>query len=71
MSELTQSRPHAGARSSPPLLSCRSCTTIAFGVILFSQPGTGALAVVWMIGWFAVVAGCLYIALALRLKKLT
>jgi uncharacterized membrane protein HdeD (DUF308 family) len=35
-----------------------------------AQPASGALAFVWMIGWFAVVFGCLYIALAFRLKHL-
>jgi uncharacterized membrane protein HdeD (DUF308 family) len=44
--------------------------SIAFGIILMAQPGTGALALVWMIGWYAIVFGCLYIALAFRLKKL-
>src|SRR5262249_44140695 len=29
----------------------------------------GAVALVWMIGWFAVVFGCLSVALAFRLKK--
>jgi uncharacterized membrane protein HdeD (DUF308 family) len=52
------------------LLALNGLLSIAFGVILFSQPGSGALAVVWMIGWFSVVAGCLYIALAFRLKSL-
>jgi hypothetical protein len=27
------------------------------------------IALVWMIGWFAVVFGCLWAALAFRLKK--
>jgi hypothetical protein len=52
------------------LLVLNGVLSIAFGVILFVQPGAGAVALVWMIGWFAVVLGCLYIALAFRLKKL-
>ena len=51
------------------LLVLNGALSIAFGVILFVQPGAGAVALVWMIGWFAVVFGCLYIALAFRLKK--
>jgi uncharacterized membrane protein HdeD (DUF308 family) len=51
------------------LLALNGVLSIAFGVILFAQPGAGAVALVWMIGWFAVVFGCLYIALAFRLKK--
>jgi uncharacterized membrane protein HdeD (DUF308 family) len=52
------------------LLVLNGALSIAFGVILFVQPGAGAVALVWMIGWFAVVLGCLSIALAFRLKKL-
>jgi uncharacterized membrane protein HdeD (DUF308 family) len=51
------------------LLVLNGVLAIAFGVIVFAQPGAGALAVVWMIGWFAVVFGILHIALAFRLKK--
>jgi uncharacterized membrane protein HdeD (DUF308 family) len=43
--------------------------SIAFGVILMAQPGTGALAFVWMIAWYAMFFGCLYIGLAFRLKQ--
>jgi uncharacterized membrane protein HdeD (DUF308 family) len=51
------------------LLILSGLLSVAFGVLLLVQPGTGALAVVWLIGWYAILAGCLYIALALRLKK--
>jgi uncharacterized membrane protein HdeD (DUF308 family) len=50
------------------LLALNGLLSIAFGVVMFAQPGTDALALVWLIGWFAVFAGCLTIALALRLK---
>ena len=43
--------------------------SIAFGVILMVQPGAGALAVAWMIAWYAIFFGCLYIALAFRLRQ--
>jgi uncharacterized membrane protein HdeD (DUF308 family) len=33
------------------------------------QPGTGALAFAWMIAWYAIFFGCLYIGLAFRLKQ--
>jgi uncharacterized membrane protein HdeD (DUF308 family) len=36
---------------------------------MFMQPAAGALAVVWMIGAFAILFGVDHIALALRLKK--
>lgn len=51
------------------LLGLSGVLSIAFGVIMFAQPGAGALALVWLIGWFAVLAGCVYIALAFQLKK--
>jgi uncharacterized membrane protein HdeD (DUF308 family) len=43
--------------------------SIAFGVILMVQPGAGALAVAWMIAWYAIFFGCLCIALAFRLRQ--
>jgi uncharacterized membrane protein HdeD (DUF308 family) len=42
--------------------------SIAFGVILFMQPDAGALAVVWIIGWYTILAGILTSVLAFRLK---
>ena len=51
------------------LIGLNGALAVAFGVLLFARPGTGALAVVWMIGWFAVVFGILHIALAFRLRR--
>jgi uncharacterized membrane protein HdeD (DUF308 family) len=51
------------------LLVLNGALSIAFGAILLARPGAGALALVWMIGWFAVVFGCLNVALAFRLKR--
>lgn len=51
------------------LLALSGILSVAFGTILFAQPGAGALAVVWLIGSFAIIAGCIYIALAFQLKK--
>jgi uncharacterized membrane protein HdeD (DUF308 family) len=51
------------------LLGLSGVLSVAFGVIMFTQPGAGALAVVWLIGWFAILAGCVYIGLAFQLKK--
>ena len=43
--------------------------SVLFGLALLVNPGAGALALVWMIGIYAIIAGVLYIALAFRLKK--
>ena len=51
------------------LLILNGALSIALGVILMLQPGTGALAFVWMIAWYAIVFGCLYIGFAFRLKQ--
>jgi uncharacterized membrane protein HdeD (DUF308 family) len=43
--------------------------SIAFGAVLIAWPGTGALAVIWTIAWFAVFFGYMFIGLAFELKK--
>ncbi len=43
--------------------------SIAFGAVLIAWPGTGALAVIWTIAWFAVFFGCMFIGLAFELRK--
>jgi uncharacterized membrane protein HdeD (DUF308 family) len=52
------------------LLALSGVVSIAFGVLMFLQPGAGALAVVWLIGSFAIFFGILLIALSFRLKGL-
>jgi uncharacterized membrane protein HdeD (DUF308 family) len=51
------------------LLILAGVLSIVFGVLLFRQPAAGALAVVWMIGAFAIVFGADHIALAFKLRK--
>ena len=51
------------------LLGLAGALAIAFGVIMIAKPGAGALALVWTIGWFAIVFGGLYSALAFQLRK--
>lgn len=43
--------------------------SVLFGLAVMLNPGAGALALVWVIGAYAIIAGALYIGLALRLKK--
>jgi len=51
------------------LLILNGVLSIAFGAILLAQPATGALAFVWMIAWYAIFFGGLYVMLAFRLKQ--
>jgi len=51
------------------LLGLTGALSIAFGVIMIAKPGAGAVALVWTIGWFAIVFGGLYIALAFQLRQ--
>ena len=51
------------------LLILSGVLSIAFGAVLLAQPAAGALAFVWMIAWYAIFFGGLYIALAFRLKQ--
>ena len=50
------------------LLALRGVLAIVFGVILFANPGAGALAVVWLIGAFSIALGVLNLILAFRLR---
>ena len=43
--------------------------SIAFGVTVLAWPGSGALAVIWTIAWYAVFFGCMLIGLSFELKK--
>ena len=51
------------------LLGLSGVLSVLFGVIMFAQPGAGALAVILVIAAYAVVFGILLIWLGLRLKK--
>lgn len=43
--------------------------SLVLGILLLLQPGAGALAVVWLIAMYALLAGSVMIALALRLRQ--
>jgi uncharacterized membrane protein HdeD (DUF308 family) len=43
--------------------------SVVLGVLLFARPEVGALAVVWVIGTYALVFGALLIGLAFRLRS--
>lgn len=44
--------------------------SIGMALLLFARPGAGALAVVWLVGAYALVSGVLLIKLALRVRRL-
>ena len=43
--------------------------SLAFGVLLLLNPAAGALAVVWVIGIYAIVFGTLLFLLGVRLRR--
>ena len=51
------------------LLGLSGVLSVLFGIIMFAQPGAGAIAVIWVIAAYAIVFGVLLIWLGLRLKK--
>jgi uncharacterized membrane protein HdeD (DUF308 family) len=50
-------------------LGLSGVVSVAFGVLLIAQPSTGVLAVLWLIGFYAIFAGILSIAFGIQLKS--
>ena len=50
------------------VLVLNGAISVVFGAFLLISPGAGALAVIWLIGWYAIVAGAMYLAVAWRLR---
>lgn len=51
------------------LLILNGIISVLFGAVLLWRPGVGALAVVWIIGFYAIVLGVIYIMFGLKLRK--
>jgi uncharacterized membrane protein HdeD (DUF308 family) len=51
------------------MMALSGLLSAVLGVTLIARPGAGALAVVWLIGSFAILVGCIYVSLALWLKN--
>ncbi len=51
------------------LLALSGVLSIVLGVLLFAAPGPGALALVWLIGSYAILFGGLLIALGIQLRR--
>jgi uncharacterized membrane protein HdeD (DUF308 family) len=52
------------------LLALSGALSVLFAVLLVINPGAGAIAVVWVIGAYAIVFGVALVALGLRLRQL-
>lgn len=50
------------------LLGLAGAASVLFGILLFLQPGAGALAVIWLIAGYAILFGLLLIFLAFRVR---
>jgi uncharacterized membrane protein HdeD (DUF308 family) len=51
------------------MLILHGVISVLFGVLLFASPASGAIAMVWVIGAYAIAAGIIMSVLAFRLKK--
>jgi uncharacterized membrane protein HdeD (DUF308 family) len=51
------------------LLVISGVISLAFGVLLIVAPGTGIFAVLYLIGYYAIFAGIVYIGMGLRLRS--
>ena len=51
------------------LLILGGVISVLFGIGMMLAPGAGALALVWVIGTYAVIIGVVLVVLAFRLKK--
>ncbi|MFN8475706.1 MAG: HdeD family acid-resistance protein [Anaerolineae bacterium] len=52
------------------LLALSGVLSVVFGVLLVLQPTAGALAVLWLIGAYAIVFGVTELVLAIRLRRI-
>jgi uncharacterized membrane protein HdeD (DUF308 family) len=50
------------------LFGLGAAVSIAFGILLAITPGTGALVITWLIGWFAVVFAAIFFTYGWRLR---
>jgi uncharacterized membrane protein HdeD (DUF308 family) len=51
------------------LLLLAGLVSVAFGVLIAARPGAGALGILWVIGFYAIVFGVLLLILAFRVRK--
>lgn len=56
-------------RSDRWLLGLTGVLSVIFGVLLFSNPGTGSLALVWSVGFYAIAFGAAVAVLGIRMVR--
>ena len=50
------------------LLGLSGVVALAFGVVLIMSPGSGILSVLWLVGFYAIFAGVMYLAIGFGLR---
>lgn len=53
------------------MLIAGGVASVLFGLLLLLNPGTGTLALLWVLGFYALFIGASWIGLSLRLRRLT
>jgi uncharacterized membrane protein HdeD (DUF308 family) len=53
------------------LMMLGGLASVLFGVVVLARPGVGALAMLWVIGFYAVFFGAVLFALALKLRRVS
>ena len=53
------------------LLALSGVVAVAFGLLLIMSPGDGVLSVLWLIGFYAIFAGVMYIAMGFGLRDMS
>ena len=51
------------------LLILAGALSVLFGLLVIAMPGSGALALIWVIGAYSIIFGILLVGLSLRLRK--
>jgi uncharacterized membrane protein HdeD (DUF308 family) len=57
-----------GAFSQTWLLALSGIVSVIFGILLVAAPGAGVLAILWLVGYYAIFAGIMAIGFGLRLR---
>jgi uncharacterized membrane protein HdeD (DUF308 family) len=53
------------------LMMLGGLASVLFGIVVLARPGVGALAMLWVIGFYAVFFGAVLFALALKLRRVS